>query len=401
MSFDVQQFRQYFPYLQSADAAIYLDSAATALKPQILIEATVQFYQSAGSVHRSQYEEKQTALYEQARQHCAELINAESSQHIIWTSGTTHAINLVAYGLLSELKENDEILISEADHHANFVTWHEIAKKCGAKIKILPILDNWLIDENALIQALNTQTKIVALNFISNVTGTEQPLKRLIELVRQYSNALVLVDAAQAISHVPIDLQDLDADYIAFSAHKLYGPNGLGVLSGKLNALTRLQPLLYGGKMIEQVSHENIVFAPLPYRLEAGTPNIASVIGFNATLTWLKNIPFQAAENHAIQLAETVKARLAHYAHCRLFNSPQPSTIVCFVFNNIASADLATLLAEQRIALRTGEHCAQPYIARLGQSSTLRLSFAPYNTEQDVNAFFTALDKSLSLLNEE
>ena len=284
MSFDVQQFRQYFPYLHTKEATIYLDSAATALKPQALIEATTNFYQSAGSVHRSQYEEKQTALYEQARISCANWINAESPQTIIWTSGTTHAINIVANGLLAELNSDDEILISEADHHANFVTWHEIAKKCGAKIKILPILDNWLIDEKALIQALNSRTKIVALNFVSNVTGTEQPIKQLIQLIRQHSQALVLVDAAQAISHLTIDIQDLDADYIAFSAHKLYGPNGIGVLSGKFNALARLQPLIYGGKMIEHVSSSAIRFAPLPYRLEAGTPNIAGVIGFNAIL---------------------------------------------------------------------------------------------------------------------
>ena len=398
MAFDYQSFKNEFPYFKSPNAVVYLDNAATALKPQTLIDATSTFYQSAGSVHRSQYEATQTAQYENARHLVKTLINAENEKAVIWTSGTTHSINLVANGLLPSLHADDEILISQADHHANFVTWHETAKKCGAKIQVLPILDNWLIDEDALIKALNEKTKLVALNFISNVTGTEQHIQHLIRLIRQHSNALVLVDAAQAISHIQIDLQALDADCIAFSAHKIYGPNGIGVLSGKLSSLSLLQPLFYGGKMIERVSHECITFADLPYRLEAGTPNIAGVIGFGAVLDWLKKWDFQAAEAHAVTLAEQSKVRLKNYPNCRLFNSPQPSSVVCFVFDGIAASDLATLLSEQKIALRVGEHCAQPYLARLGERTTLRLSFAPYNSPQDVDAFFAALDKSLELL---
>lgn len=398
MAFNYQAFKQDFPYFQRKDAVIYLDNAATALKPQALIDRTADFYASAGSVHRSQYDAAQTAQYEQARTQVKQLINAEDEKAVIWTSGTTHAINLVANGLLPQLKAGDEILISQADHHANFVTWHETAKKCGAKVRILPILDNWLIDETALKDALNERTKLVALNFVSNVTGTEQPVKRLIQLIRQYSQALVLVDSAQAISHIKIDLQDLDADFLAFSAHKIYGPNGIGVLSGKLTALSSLQPLFFGGKMVDRVSSERITFADLPYRLEAGTPNIAGVIGFNATLDWLQQWDFVAAEQHAVALAESVKARLKTYPNCRLFLSPQPSTVVCFVFDGIDCSDLSTLLSEQQIALRVGEHCAQPYLARLGERTTLRLSFAPYNTPEDVEQFFTALDKALELL---
>ena len=239
--FNAEKFRQAFPYFQQPDAVVYLDNAATTLKPQVLINATGEFYCSAGSVHRSQYDAKQTALYEQARNRVRQLINAESHNAVIWTSGTTQAINTVAYGLMHAIQAGDEIIISEADHHANFVTWHEIAKKCGAKIHVLPLLDNWLIDEKALLSALNARTKLVALNFISNVTGTEQPIAHFIRQIRQHSTALVLVDAAQAISHTQIDLQKLDADFIAFSAHKIYGPNGIGVLSGKLTALEQLQ----------------------------------------------------------------------------------------------------------------------------------------------------------------
>lgn len=396
--FNAEKFRQAFPYFQQPDAVVYLDNAATTLKPQVLIDATGEFYCSAGSVHRSQYDTKQTALYEQARDRVRQLINAESHNAVIWTSGTTQAINTVAYGLMHAIQAGDEIIISEADHHANFVTWHEIAKKCGAKIHVLPLLDNWLIDEKALLSALNTRTKLVALNFISNVTGAEQPIAHFIRLIRQHSTALVLVDAAQAISHTKIDLQKLDADFIAFSAHKIYGPNGIGVLSGKLTALEQLQPFNYGGKMVDFVSKERIHFAELPYRLEAGTPNIAGVIGFNAVLEWLEKWDITQGEQHAIQLAEQAKVRLKNYPNCRLFESPQPSSVVSFVFDDIATADIATLLAEQHIALRTGVHCAMPYLARLSVTSTLRLSFAPYNTPAELDQFFAALDNTLDLL---
>lgn len=398
MHFDPLIFRQDFPYFTHEEAVIYLDNAATTLKPQCLIEATVDFYQSAGSVHRSQYDEKQTALYEQARRRVKQLIHAESEQAVIWTSGTTQAINTVANGLLPHLNAGDEIIISEADHHANFVTWHQVAKKTGAIIHVLPILDNWLIDTNALLQKLSPRTKLVALNFASNVTGTLQPVKRLIELIRAHSAALILVDAAQAISHIKIDLAELDADFIAFSAHKIYGPTGLGVLSGKLEALNLLQPLQYGGKMISKVSKQHITFAELPYRLEAGTPNITAVIGFNTVLEWLSQWEIGEMEEHAVHLAEMTRQRLSSYQQCKLFNSPQPSSVVSFVFEDVNAFDLATLLAEQNIALRVGEHCAQPYLARLGQAATLRLSFAPYNIDSDVEAFFKALEKSLELL---
>ena len=398
MNFDPMTFRQYFPYFTHTDMVVYLDNAATTLKPQCLIDATVDFYRSAGSVHRSQYDEKQTALYEQARTRVKHLINAEDEQAVIWTSGTTQAINTVANGLLPHLKTGDEIIISEADHHANFVTWHQIAEKSGAKLHVLPIDDSWLINTETLLKQLNPNTKLVALNFASNVTGTQQPVKQLIQHIRDKSSAFILLDAAQAISHVKIDLAELDVDFIAFSAHKIYGPTGLGVLSGKLSSLNLLQPLQYGGKMIRKVSKEQITFSALPYRLEAGTPNIAAVIGFNAVLAWLSQWDITEMESSAVHLAEITRRRLSHYEKCKLFNSPQPSSVISFIFEDINASDLATLLAEQQIALRVGEHCAQPYLARLGQTATLRLSFAPYNVVSEVEAFFNALDKSLELL---
>ncbi|MGR6981344.1 aminotransferase class V-fold PLP-dependent enzyme [Testudinibacter sp. P27/CKL/0425] len=399
--FNPEQFRAAFPYFQQDSALVYLDSAATALKPQALIDSTLAFYQSAGSVHRSQHEEQQTALYEQARQLTAQWIHAESSDCVIWTSGATQAINTVAHGLAASIQPGDEIIISEADHHAHFVTWSILAQQCAAKLIVLPINDQWLIESAVLQQALSARTKLVALNYVSNVTGTEQPVAELVRTIRQTaSQALVLVDCAQAIAHLKLDIQAIDADFYAFSAHKLYGPNGLGVLSGKLSALEKLSPLLYGGKMVDRVSKQNISFNRLPYRLEAGTPNIAAVIGFGAVLNWLQTIDFQAAERYVVELAQQLKVRLQTYPHARLFNSPQPSSVICFVFDDLNVSDLNTLLSEQRIALRAGEHCAQPYLSRLGQKSTLRLSFAPYNTPNEIALFFNALDSALALLRE-
>ncbi|MFZ7282795.1 aminotransferase class V-fold PLP-dependent enzyme [Avibacterium avium] len=398
MAFNPAEFRKNFPYFQQPNAAVYLDSAATSLKPQALIDATVAFYQSAGSVHRSQYDEQQTTSYEQARTRVKKLINAESEQSIIWTSGTTHAINLVANGLQPQLTPQDEIIISEAEHHANFVSWQQLSQKTGAKLIILPLQTNGVIDDRALKSAVQKNCKIVALTMMSNVTGVVQPLADLIPIIRRQSNAFILADAAQAINHLAIDLQQLDVDFLTFSAHKIYGPTGLGVLAGKLTALNQLQPLLFGGKMVQKVSAQQTEFAELPYKLEAGTPNIAGVIGFNAVLEWLEKWDNNAAHQYVAQLSEQIIARLQQYPACQLFAYGDRSPIISFLFKHIDLSDLATLLSEQNIALRAGEHCAQPYLARLGQRGTLRLSLAPYNNEQDIEHFFNALDNALALL---
>ncbi|MFZ7304567.1 aminotransferase class V-fold PLP-dependent enzyme [Avibacterium avium] len=398
MAFNPTEFRKNFPYFQQPNASVYLDSAATSLKPQALIDATVAFYQSAGSVHRSQYDEQQTTRYEQARTRVKKLINAESEQSIIWTSGTTHAINLVANGLLPQLTPQDEIIISEAEHHANFVSWQQLSQKTGAKLIVLPLQTNGVIDDRALKSAVQKNCKIVALTMMSNVTGVVQPLADLIPIIRRQSNAFILADAAQAINHLSLDLQQLDVDFLTFSAHKIYGPTGLGVLAGKLTALNQLQPLLFGGKMVQKVSAQQTEFAELPYKLEAGTPNIAGVIGFNAVLEWLEKWDNNAAHQYVAQLSKKITARLQQYPACQLFTYHDHSPIISFLFKHIDLSDLATLLSEQNIALRAGEHCAQPYLARLGQRGTLRLSLAPYNNEQDIEHFFNALDNALALL---
>ncbi len=398
LAFPLHAFRAHFPFLRAHPEVAYLDSAATTLKPQILIDATRDFYASAGSVHRSQYDEYNTISYEFAREQMCRLLHAENKDCIIWTSGATESINLVANGLTQRLFAGDEIVISFAEHHANFVPWQQLAKRCDAKLRILPVNEKGEIEPAVLINALNHKTKIVALNWVSNVTGTTQPLTRLIPLIRQHSKALVLVDGAQAINHLSVNLQTLDCDFFAFSAHKMYGPTGLGVLAGKKSALELLSPLIFGGKMVEKVSEMGTDFAPLPYRLEAGTPNIAGVLGFSAVLTWLTQWDLEAAEKHTLALAEKTRQRLMRYENCEVFTAPNASCTLSFSFKHIANFDLATLLTEQNIALRAGQHCAQPYLQHLGQNTTLRLSFAPYNQEKDVEHFFHALDNALDLL---
>lgn len=399
--FDIDRFRAQFPFLQQHPTAVYLDSAATTLRPSTLIEATSQFYCSAGSVHRSQYDWQQTQQFEQARQLIADLLQAEDQTCIIWTSGTTHSLNSIAYGLLHCFQPGDEIIISEAEHHANFVIWQQLAQQHQLKLIVLPLLPDYQLDLEALKAALSLRTKVVTLNFVSNVTGYRQPIERITPLIRQTApNAMIVLDAAQAVLHQPISLQQIDIDFLAFSAHKLFGPTGLGVLTGKKSALQQLTPLFFGGKMVKQVTQQQTTLQELPYRLEAGTPNIAAVIGFGTVLQWLQQYDFSQLMAYTQQLAQQFRYRFAQYPNCQLFSDPH-SHIISFTFTGIDNSDLATLLSEQQIALRTGQHCAQPYLHFLQQRSTLRLSLAPYNHQQDFTRFFQALDNALALLEEE
>ena len=397
LPFPVTAFRAEFPFLKENPDAAYLDSAATTLRPQALIDATVNFYASAGSVHRSQHDEANTTAYENTRKAVAKFVGAEKEECVIWTSGSTHAANLVARGIAPSLNKGDEIILTFAEHHANFVPWQQLALEKGLKYHVIPFNHEGILDINALKNALNSHTKFIALNWVSNISGAEQPLNELIPLIRKRSSAQIFIDAAQAVSLFPIDIQKLDCDFLAFSAHKLYGPTGLGVLTGKFNALDRVRPLFYGGKMVNTVTANETTFAPLPYRLEAGTPNIAGVIGFGAVLTWWQKWNTLEAKAHTIALAEETRIRLANYPTCQIFSAPN-SSVVSFVFTDIASSDLALVLGEHNIAFRSGKHCAEPYLTQLGQSNVLRLSFAPYNQQSDIDRFFTALDEARDLL---
>ncbi|MDH2914372.1 cysteine desulfurase CsdA [Kosakonia sp. HypNH10] len=397
-AFNPSQFRAQFPAL--ADAGVYLDSAATALKPQTVIDATQQFYSlSAGNVHRSQFAEAQqlTARYEAARDQVAKLLNASSGKNIVWTRGTTEAINMVAQCYArSRLQPDDEIIVSEAEHHANLVPWLMVAEQTGAKVVKLPLADDRLPDLNQLPALITSRSRILALGQMSNVTGGCPDLARAITLAHQ-AGMVVMVDGAQGVVHFPADVQQLDIDFYAFSGHKLYGPNGIGALYGKAELLEAMTPWLGGGKMISEVTFAGFTTQPVPYKLEAGTPNVAGVIGLSAALEWLNGIDIAQAERYSRGLATLAEEQLAQRPGFRSFRC-QDSSLLAFTFDGVHHSDMVTLLAGYGIALRAGQHCAQPLLAALGVNGTLRASFAPYNTQQDVDALVSAVDRALELL---
>ena len=397
-AFNPAQFRAQFPALN--DAGVYLDSAATALKPQAVIEATHQFYSlSAGNVHRSQLTEAQrlTARYEAAREKVARLINAPDDKTIVWTRGTTEAINMVAQSYARpRLQPGDEIIVSVAEHHANLVPWLMVAEQTGAKVVRLPLNAQFLPDVERLAQLITPRSRILALGQMSNVTGGCPDLVRAITLAHA-TGMVVMVDGAQGIVHFPADVQQLDIDFYAFSGHKLYGPTGIGVLYGKPELLKAMSPWLGGGKMISEVSFDGFTTQAAPWKLEAGTPNVAGVIGLSAALEWLDDIDAAQAENWSRGLATLAEDALAKRPGFRSFRC-QDSSLLAFDFAGVHHSDMVTLLAEYGIARRAGQHCAQPLLSELGVSGTLRASFAPYNTQNDVEALVAAVDRALEIL---
>lgn len=397
-AFSPAHFRAQFPAL--ADAGVYLDSAATALKPLTVIEATQDFYSlSAGNVHRSQFAEAQrlTARYEAARDQVAELLNAESGKNIVWTRGTTEAINMVAQCYARpRLKPGDEIIVSEAEHHANLVPWLMVAEQTGARVVKLPLGADLLPDVACLPDLITSRSRILALGQMSNVTGGCPDLARAIE-ISHANKVVVMVDGAQGVVHFPADVQKLDIDFYAFSAHKLYGPTGIGALYGKAELLAQMSPWLGGGKMITEVTFDGFKTQEIPYRLEAGTPNVAGVIGLSAALEWLSQTDVVQAENWSRGLATLAEEELKKRPGFRSFRV-QDSSLLAFDFAGVHHSDMVTLLAGYGIALRAGQHCAQPLLAALGVPGTLRASFAPYNTQNDVEALVAAVDRALQLL---
>ncbi|GKX46538.1 cysteine desulfurase CsdA [Pectobacterium carotovorum] len=396
--FNPATFRQQFPALQHS--AVYLDSAATALKPQPVIDAVQAFYGSeSGTVHRSQHRGAQalTQRFEGTREQVAALLHADDPRSIVWTRGTTEAINLVAQSYARpRLQPGDEIVVSEAEHHANLIPWLMVAQQTGANIVKLPIGADLLPDIEQLATLITPKTRLLALGQMSNVTGGQPDLARAIALAHRYG-AVVMVDGAQGIVHCPPDVQALDIDFYAFSGHKLYAPTGIGVLYGKTALLESMMPWQGGGKMMTQVSFDGFTPQAIPQRFEAGTPHIAGVLGLSAALDWLTTLDWHAAEQHSQQLAQLAETYLAQFPGFRSFRSPQ-SSVLSFDIADVHHSDLVTLLAESGIALRAGHHCAQPLMDVLGVSGTLRASFAPYNNQQDVAALIAAVGSALELL---
>lgn len=395
-------FRQQFPAIE--ENIVYLDSAATALKPVAMIEASDEFYRhSSATVHRSQYQQakKMTQHFEQARQQVAQLLNLADSDTIIWTQGTTGSLNLIAQGYFRpRLQTGDEIIVSEQEHHANFIPWLMLAEQTGAKIIRWPIEDNFLPSIATLATLLTARTRVVAISQMSNITGAQIALDKVSQCVHQYDDCLLVVDGAQGIAHHATDISALDIDFYAFSAHKLYGPNGLGVCYGKRELLEVMSAWQGGGKMLTTASFNGFVPAAIPHRFEAGTPNIAAVIAFSATLDWLQTQDMAQANQYALTLADEAQARLEQLEGFISYRAPH-SPVLAFNFEGIHHSDLAALIAEQGIALRTGQHCAQPLIDALTISGCLRASFMPYNQLSDIDRLVDAVKFALSLLKDE
>ncbi|ELV8632732.1 cysteine desulfurase CsdA [Vibrio vulnificus] len=402
--FDVQAIRQQFPALAqqvNQNELVYLDSAATTQKPQCVIDAITQYYSSQNAnVHRGSHSltASATSQFEAARECVAHFIGAQSSKEIIWTRGATEALNLIAQTYArSTLQVGDEILVGEMEHHANIVPWQMVAEQTGAKVVKIPMTADCQLDIESLKTLMNERVKIVAVAQTTNVTATRQPIESIIELAHQHG-AIVVVDGAQGIVHEPVDMRTLDADFYVFSGHKLYAPAGIGVLYGKLALLETMQPWHGGGKMVEKVSFEKTTFSALPGKFEAGTPNVAGAIALAKALEWYQAFARDEVESHLHQLQSATFRALSEMEDIRVIGYQNNASVITFVMDGVHHQDIATLLDQQGIAVRAGHHCAHPLMDALGVKGTVRVSFAIYNTMEDVEKLITALEKAVDML---
>ncbi|BBG59893.1 cysteine desulfurase CsdA [Providencia rustigianii] len=399
-NFSAPQFRQQFPAINSE--TIFLDSAATALKPLEMINATNDYYRLSGSsVYRGQSPEslKITRNYEQGRLSVAKLIHAMDEKNIIWTRGATESINLIAQSYFrNKLQPGDEIIVSEIEHHSNLLPWMILAQQTGAKLVKWAVNTDLTLDLATLKSCLNANSKIIAITQMSNVTGYQPDIKAITQLAHNVG-AKVVVDGAQGVVHHPLNVTATDIDFYVFSAHKLYGPTGLGVCYGKAEHLEQMTPWHGGGKMLNKVSFDGFTPAPIPQRFEAGTPNIAGVIAFSAVLDWLKTQDLAQAETYTCSLISYAREQLAQFDGLICYSAPQ-SPLLSFNFQDIHHSDLGLFLTEQKIALRYGQHCAQPLMDSLKISGCLRISAMPYNNKQDIDKFINSVKFALSILND-
>lgn len=377
----------------------YLDNAATTQKPKILLDALTHYYvNGAANVHRAQHlpGANATQAFEASRSKVAQWLNASESSQIIFTHGATSALNLLAYGLEHEVAAGDEIVISALEHHANLLPWQQLAQRRQARLVILPLNANGVIDLDTAVDLIGPRTRLLAVSQLSNVLGAWQPLPELLALAKA-QGALTLVDGAQGVVHGRHDVQALGCDFYVFSSHKLYGPDGLGVLYGRVEALARLRHWQFGGEMVLHTDYHHASFRPAPLGFEAGTPPIAAVIGLGATLDYLNSLDQAAVIAHEAALHRLLLNGLRAREGVRVLGDPQLA-LVSFVVDGVHNADLAHLLTEQGIAVRAGHHCAMPLIKSLDLTGAIRVSLALYTDSDDLGRFFSALDQALELL---
>ena len=404
MKLDVNKIRNDFPILKrkvNGYPFVYFDNAATSQKPSKVISSITDYYENYNSnIHRGVHTVSQEATdaYENARKKIQTHFNAKYSEEIILTSGTTHSINLVANGFTSLLNSNDEILISELEHHSNIVPWQMMCEKNGATLKVIPLKDNGELDYESFLKLLSVKTKVVFVNHVSNALGTINPIKNIILESHKYG-AAVLIDGAQASSHIKADMQDLNVDFYTTSAHKLCGPTGIGMLYGKKEWLEKLPPYQGGGEMISEVTFEKTTYAELPNKFEAGTPNIVGAIGFGEAIDYLNEIGFEKIEEYETELLEYATKKLKTIPDLKIYGEAKNKTsVISFNIGNIHSYDLGTILDKYGIAVRTGQHCAQPVMDFFGISGTVRASFSFYNTKDEVDYFYDSLNKAVAML---
>ncbi|MCP5544790.1 MAG: cysteine desulfurase [Akkermansiaceae bacterium] len=381
---------------------VYLDNAATTQKPLPVLLATRHYYEAINSnIHRGTHHLARTATeeHEKARIRVARHLNAATADEVIFTSGTTGGINLVAdiLALSGRIGPGDEILISTLEHHSNIVPWQMCCQKTGASLKVIPCHDDGTLDQDAFEKLLGPKTKVLALTWVSNAFGTVNPVAQMVHLAKE-AGALVLIDAAQAAPHFPIDVQALGADFLAFSGHKLYAPTGIGVLWGRADLLGELPPWQGGGEMIKEVSFEKTTYNDLPFKYEAGTPHIEGAIGLAAALDYVDDIGMDAIHEHENVLIRTAADGLSRIPGMRFFGPDDRSGSLSFLIDGIHHYDLGTLLDQMGVAVRTGHHCCQPLMARFGITGTVRASFALYNTPADVEALVESTEKAVSML---
>lgn len=403
--FDVHSIRKQFPALKrevKGKPLVYFDNAATTQKPQAVIDALVNYYSNYNAnIHRGIHTlaEEATAAFEATRDTVQKFINAESREQIIFTGGTTEGINLVAqtWGR-QNIKAGDEIIVSNMEHHSNIVPWYLIAQEKGAIIKVIPINENGELIMEEFAKLLSPKTRFVSVVHVSNALGTINPVKIIIEKAHA-AGAVVLVDGAQSTVHLDVDVQELDCDFFAFSSHKIYGPTGVGVLYGKKDLLESIPPYQGGGEMIKEVYFDNITYNDLPYKFEAGTPNIADTVAFKAALDFTKQIGKHKIRKHENELLHYATEQLEQIPGLKIIGKAKHKiSVISFVIDKVHPQDLGILLDNRGIAVRTGHHCAQPLMDCYKIPGTTRASFAMYNTNEEIDALITGLHKAVKML---
>jgi cysteine desulfurase/selenocysteine lyase len=402
----MKNIQKQFPILKrkiNGKPLVYLDNASTSQKPVAVLSALQKYYTTSNAnIHRGIHtlSEEATEQYEDVRKKVAKFIGAKNEEEIIFTKNCTEAINCVCVSWAkSHITKGDEIIVSALEHHANLVPWQELAKEKGAILKIIPITSDYLLDLNAYEKLLSEKTKLVCITAQSNVTGTIVPVKKITAMAHAVG-AKVLVDGAQATGHSKVNVRDIDCDFFAFSAHKMLGPTGVGVLYVKQDLMKEMTPYMYGGDMVQNVQEQTATYRTGPWKFEAGTPNIADVIAFGFAIEYLNKIGLVAVAAHDRKLLAYAKKRFSAYSAVKLFSPSRitnASSVLSFTINGVHPHDIATIFNEEGVAIRSGLHCAEPLIGRLGVNATARMSFYLYNTTKDIDAAEKALKKVLKI----